>query len=88
MHYLESSINYELAITPQKNVLETDEVMKTEKLEKAGAVSKGWGVVGLFFLKRQSDQWEGVNILKEVAVEKQSCQSGQAFPEDYSISFL
>lgn len=50
-------------------------------------VSVGW-LVWVFYccFKRQSDQWSrkklGGNTLKEVTVEKQSCQTGHAFQGD------
>lgn len=93
IHYRQSSINYKLATTTQENILETDDIMKTEKLQREGAISKGvvfFSLFGLGFFEEAKwpvkqeggGWWWWRNTLKEVAVEKQSCRSGQVFQED------
>lgn len=100
-HHREPSISYKLATTTQKNILETDEIMKTEKLQKEGAVSKGTGVcVCLFwFLVLGFFFWRGKvttdarsscgGTLKEVAVEKTELSvRSRISRQPHSIKFL
>lgn len=49
IHYRQSSINYKFATATQKNILETDEIMKTEKLQREGAIYKRCYLKGVWF---------------------------------------
>lgn len=84
------SVNSKLETSTEKNILEKAETVKTEKLQNQAVISEA-GVVLVCFGYFEEEKWSVKqkeagsvgNTLKEAAVEKQSCQSAQAFQHNY-----